>query len=98
MRAVKENALELDLVPYNEETKKGQLRHLVVRKGRATGEVMVVLVTKYPKLSKKEAIIELIREVEPNVTSIMQNVNTRNTNVIFGDETNVVWGKAVIED
>ncbi|TQR17701.1 23S rRNA (uracil(1939)-C(5))-methyltransferase RlmD [Psychrobacillus vulpis] len=98
LRAIKEKALELDLTPYNEETKKGQLRHLVVRKGRATGEVMVVLVTKHVKLSKKEDIIELIREVEPNVTSIMQNVNTRNTNVIFGDETNILWGKAVIED
>ena len=98
LRAVKAKALELDLIPYNEGTKKGQLRHLVVRKGRATGEVMVVLVTKHPKLSKKDAIIELIREVEPNVVSIIQNVNTRNTNVIFGDETNVLWGKAVIED
>ena len=98
LRAVKAKALELDLIPYNEDTKKGQLRHLVVRKGRATGEVMVVLVTKHPKLSKKDAIIELIREVEPNVVSIIQNVNTRNTNVIFGDETNVLWGKAVIED
>lgn len=98
MREVKENALQLDLIPYNEDTKKGQLRHLVVRKGRATGEVMVVLVTRHPKLSKKDAIIELIRKVEPNVTSIVHNVNKRNTNVIFGDETNTLWGKHVIED
>ncbi|WP_298470061.1 23S rRNA (uracil(1939)-C(5))-methyltransferase RlmD [uncultured Psychrobacillus sp.] len=98
MRAFKENALKLDLVPYNEDTKKGQLRHLVVRKGRATGEVMVVLVTRHPKLSKMEAIIELIREVEPKVTSIMQNINSKNTNVIFGDQTNLLWGKPTIED
>lgn len=98
MRAFKEHALELDLVPYNEDTKKGQLRHLVVRKGKATDEVMVVLVTKHPKLSKKEAIIELIKEVEPKVTSIMQNVNSKNTNVIFGDQTNLLWGKPTIED
>ncbi|MEK4085475.1 23S rRNA (uracil(1939)-C(5))-methyltransferase RlmD [Psychrobacillus sp. FSL K6-1415] len=98
LRAVKENALKLDLIPYNEETKKGQLRHLVVRKGRATGEVMVVLVTKHAKLSKQEEIIQFIREVEPNVKSIVHNVNNRNTNVIFGNETNVIWGKAVIED
>ncbi|WP_313893531.1 23S rRNA (uracil(1939)-C(5))-methyltransferase RlmD [Psychrobacillus sp.] len=98
LRAVKEKALDLDLMPYNEETRKGQLRHLVVRKARATGEVMVVLVTKYPKLSKQNEIIAFIQEVEPNVTSIIQNVNNRNTNVIFGDETNVLWGKAAIED
>ena len=59
---------------------------------------MVVLITKYPKLSKKDEIIAFIQEVEPNVTSIVQNVNNRNTNVIFGDETNILWGKAVIED
>ena len=98
LRAIKEKALELDLVPYNEDTKKGQLRHLVVRKGRATGEVMVVLVTKHPKLSKKNKIINFIQTIEPNVTSIIQNVNNRNTNVIFGNETNVIWGKSVIED
>lgn len=98
LRAVKENALKLDLIPYNEETKKGQLRHLVVRKGRATGEIMVVLVTKHAKLSKQDAIIQFIREVEPNVKSIVHNVNNRNTNVIFGNETNVIWGKPVIED
>lgn len=98
LRAVKENALKLDLIPYNEETKKGQLRHLVVRKGRATGEVMVVLVTKHTKLAKQDAIIEFIREVEPNVKSIVHNVNNKNTNVIFGNETNVLWGKPVIED
>lgn len=98
LRAVKENALKLDLVPYNEETKKGQLRHLVVRKGHATGEVMVVLVTKHAKLAKQEEIIQFIREVEPNVQSIVHNVNKQNTNVIFGNETNVIWGKAVIED
>lgn len=98
LRAVKENALKLDLIPYNEETKKGQLRHLVVRTGRATGEVMVVFVTKHAKLSKQDAIIEFIREVEPNVKSIVHNVNNRNTNVIFGNETNVIWGKPVIED
>lgn len=54
--------------------------------------------TKHPKLSKKEAIIELIREVEPKVTSIMQNINSKNTNVIFGDQTNLLWGKPTIED
>ena len=98
MRAIKAKALELDLIPYNEETKKGQLRHLMVRKGRATGEVMVVLITKHPRLSKKDEIIQLIREIEPKVTSIMHNINPKNTNVIFGDETILVWGKPTIED
>ena len=98
MHAFRDKAVELDLIPYSEETKKGQLRHLVVRKGRATGEVMVVLVTRHANLSKQEAIIDLIRSVEPKVASIVQNVNSRNTNVIFGDETKVLWGKAVIED
>ncbi len=98
MRVLKAKAVELDLNPYNEETKKGQLRHLMVRKGRATGEVMVVLITKHARLSKKNEIIQLIRDILPKVTSIMHNINPKNTNVIFGDETNLVWGKPTIED
>ena len=53
------------------------LRHLIVRKGRTTGEIMVVLVTRKKKFPQKDAVIELIKRVVPDVTSIMQNVNIR---------------------
>src|SRR5690606_9533788 len=83
---------------YNEHSHQGMLRHVVVRVGRATGEVMVVLVTKNRKFPQKNAVIELIRKLVPNVTSIVQNVNSEKTNVILGNETITLWGKESIED
>ncbi|MEC1179751.1 23S rRNA (uracil(1939)-C(5))-methyltransferase RlmD [Metasolibacillus meyeri] len=88
----------LGIRPYNEETHKGMLRHVVVRKGRATDEVMVVLVTTARKFPQAEAAVAKIRELLPNVTSIVQNINSQKTNVIFGDETVTLWGKDTIED
>lgn len=83
---------------YDEKTNRGMLRHLVVRKARATGELMVVLVTRTKKFPQKEEAIALIKRVVPEVTSIMQNVNSQKTNVIFGNETIVLDGKPFIVD
>lgn len=88
----------LGLRPYDEKSHQGMLRHVVVRKGRATGEVMVVLVTKSKKFPQASAVIEKIRALIPNVTSIVQNVNGEKTNVIFGNDTFTLWGKDTIED
>lgn len=96
--ALKYDLARLGVTPYDEKSHQGQLRHVVVRKGRATDEVMVVLVTKSAKLAEKDAVIGAIRERIPNVTSIVQNVNSEKTNVIFGDRTFTLWGEDVIED
>ncbi|WP_339196196.1 23S rRNA (uracil(1939)-C(5))-methyltransferase RlmD [Solibacillus sp. FSL R5-0449] len=88
----------LGVRPYDEKSHQGMLRHVVVRKGRATGEVMVVLVTKSKKFPQASAAIEKIRALIPNVTSIVQNINGEKTNVIFGNDTFTLWGKDTIED
>ena len=88
----------LGVRPYDEKSHQGMLRHVVVRKGRATGEVMVVLVTKSKKFPQASAAIEKICALIPNVTSIVQNVNGEKTNVIFGNDTFTLWGKDTIED
>lgn len=98
MAGLKKELEGLGVVPYNEETHQGMLRHVVVRVGRATGEVMVVLVTKKRKFPQKEKVVEGIRKLVPNVTSIVQNINADKTNVIFGNETIGLWGKETIED
>lgn len=98
MANLKKELEEIGLQPYNEHSHQGMLRHVVVRVGRATGEVMVVLVTKNRKFPQKNAVIELIRKLVPNVTSIVQNVNSEKTNVILGNETITLWGKETIED
>lgn len=98
MADVKGALQSLGVRPYNEETHSGSLRHVVVRKGFATNEVMVVLITKARKFPQAQAAVEKIRELIPHVTSIVQNVNAAKTNVIFGDETVTLWGKDAIED
>ncbi|MGR6898991.1 23S rRNA (uracil(1939)-C(5))-methyltransferase RlmD [Rummeliibacillus sp. BSL5] len=98
LEGLKPQLWKLGIKPYNEETEQGMLRHVVVRKARATEEVMVVLVTKKRKFPQAEEAVALIRKLIPNVKSIMQNINGENTNVIFGNETINLWGQDTIED
>lgn len=98
MATLKRALRKIGIHAYNEQTNRGLLRHVVIRKARATGEIMVVLVTRTKQLAQQEALIEVIKEVLPNVTSIVQNVNSQKTNVIFGNETIVLYGEPVIID
>lgn len=98
MSTLKHEMHALGLDAYDEKAHRGMLRHLIVRKGRATGEIMVVLVTLKKKFPQKQAVVDLIKRVVPEVTSIMQNVNPDKTNVIFGNETINLDGKSVIID
>ena len=88
----------LDVTAYNEQQHRGVLRHVVVRTARATGEAMVVLVTAQKKLPQRDAVIEAVRKAIPTATSIVQNINSAKTNVIFGNDTQTLWGKDTIED
>ncbi|WP_458120092.1 23S rRNA (uracil(1939)-C(5))-methyltransferase RlmD [Paenibacillus sp. Z6-24] len=95
---VKQIGSDLGIRPYNEESGEGLLRHVVVKVGFSTNEMMVVLVSNGERLPRKAEWIERIRAEMPAVVSICQNINTRQTNVIFGDETRVLWGSEVIHD
>lgn len=95
---VKQIGRSVGIRAYNEETGKGLLRHVVVKKAFRTGEMMLVLVTNGDSIPHLEAWIHGIREQIPHVTSICQNVNTKKTNVIFGDVIRVLWGSEVIYD
>ncbi|WP_308637851.1 23S rRNA (uracil(1939)-C(5))-methyltransferase RlmD [Paenibacillus silvisoli] len=95
---VKEIGRELGITAYNEETGRGLLRHVMTRVGFVSGDAMIVLITNGDRIPQVDRWVERIREAAPNVKSIVQNVNKRNTNVIFGDETRVLWGSEVIYD
>ena len=83
---------------YDEKTGKGLLRHVLIREGFTSGEIMVCLIVNAKSLPKEEQLCEtLIKEV-PAIASICLNVNLKDTNVIMGDETRVLWGKETIED
>ncbi|WP_172373259.1 23S rRNA (uracil(1939)-C(5))-methyltransferase RlmD [Sporosarcina jiandibaonis] len=98
MSTLKHEMHAMGIEAYDERTHRGMLRHLIVRKARATGELMVVLVTRSKKFPQKDAAIDLIKRVVPDVTSIMQNVNSEKTNVIFGNKTLLLYGKPFIVD
>ncbi len=98
VRRVKRIGRELGITAYNEETHQGLLRHVVVKVGFRTGEIMVVLVTNGETIPNERQWIERIRSDIAGVASICQNVNTQRTNVIFGDYTKVLWGRDVIYD
>nr|WP_159888498.1 23S rRNA (uracil(1939)-C(5))-methyltransferase RlmD [Paenibacillus puerhi] len=98
VRAVKQAAGSLGIRAYNEETGRGLLRHVVARYGFHTGEIMVVLVTNGESIPHRDELVGLIREAVPGVTSICHNINTQQTNVIFGERTLVLWGRDVIYD
>ena len=83
---------------YDDRKNSGILRTLMVRVGRATGEVQVVFITNSSKLPQKNALIREINQRMPQVVSIMQNVQSKKTSVIMGDETLHLWGKEAIEE
>lgn len=98
VRKVKDIGRKLGISAYDEEFGKGLLRHVVVKVAFRTGEMMVVLVTNGERIPYLDEWITEIRREIPSVTSICQNVNTKKTNVIFGDTTRTLWGNDVIYD
>ena len=96
--AVKKCACEFGLPPYNESQNEGVLRHVVIRIGFKTDQIMVIFVTKTPYLPHKKLLCQHLTSQFPNIKSIAHNVNPHVTNVIFGDETNTICGEDYIAD
>lgn len=98
IRVVKRICDELGIEAYHEEKHTGVLRNIMARFGKQTDELMIVLITKTEKLPHRQEIIDRIVTALPNVKSIVQNINSKRTNVILGDITTVLWGSDVIYD
>jgi 23S rRNA (uracil1939-C5)-methyltransferase len=84
--------------PYNEETGTGVVRHIMVRRGFKTGEVMVVLISNTREVPYIEEFIELISKNIKGIKSIIQNINSKKTNVILGESSRTLWGDNTITD
>ena len=82
---------------YDETTGQGLVRHILIRKGFTSGEIMVCLVINGKSLPKEDRLVSTLREI-PGMTSIWLNYNTKNTNVIMGTEGRVLWGQNTITD
>ena len=102
MEAVRAAAAACKYQPYNEDKGTGLLRHCLLRRGVATGQVMVVLVTAQPVLpGAKNFVRALLAEAEKRsvpVTTVVQNYNPRRTSVVLGEQEKVLYGKGFILD
>lgn len=99
LNAVKEWMKEYRVRAYNENIHKGTVRHVLIRTGYHTDEVMVCLVTK--KMLRKEAadgLVKAIQKLKINVASLVVNINKEDTNVILGKECITLYGRPYIED
>lgn len=83
---------------YDEDTGYGLLRHVLIRRGFSTGQVMVVLVLGSPVLPSKNNFVKALRELHPEITTIVINVNNKKTSMVLGDKETVIYGKGYIED
>lgn len=94
---IKEIAKELRISVYNEETGKGNLRHIYLRKGHYSGEICLCLVVKNNE-KKLKPLIDTITAEYKEIVSAVINVNPKDTNVILGEEEILVYGKREITD
>ncbi len=97
LEAVKAYMRECKVAPYDESTGTGLVRHVLVRYGFTTKEIMVCLIINGKKLPNQQVLVDKLCKME-GMTSISINVNTKNTNVILGDETYCIWGQPYITD
>jgi 23S rRNA (uracil1939-C5)-methyltransferase len=83
---------------YNEDTGYGLLRHVLIRRGFSSGQIMVVLVLGSPILPSKNNFVKALRKLHPEITTIVLNVNDKQTSMVLGEREIVLYGKGFIED
>ncbi len=83
---------------YDEDTGYGLLRHVLIRRGFSTDQIMVVLVLGSPVLPGKNNFVKALRKLHPEITTIILNVNDKKTSMVLGDRETVIYGKGYIED
>ena len=83
---------------YDEDSGYGLIRHVLVRRGFASGEIMVVLVVASPVFPSKNNFVKALRKVHPEITTIVLNVNDKHTSMVLGERDIVIYGKGFIRD
>ena len=83
---------------YNEDTCRGLMRHILIRKGMSTKQIMVVLVTAGPEFPHKNNFVAKLRQLHPEITTIIQNINDKTTTMVLGEKNKILYGNGYIED
>lgn len=98
IREVKGLLKSFKIKAYDEDTNYGLLRHVLVRKGYHSGEIMVVLVLTSPILPSKNNFVKALRKNHPNISTVVINVNDKKTSMVLGERNITIYGKGYIED
>lgn len=98
VESVRKAAAECRYTAYNEDRGTGLLRHVLIRRGAATGQLMVVLVTASSILPGSKNFVSALRKLCPSVTTVVQNINERSTSAVLGTQCKTLWGPGYIED
>ena len=98
IRTVTELIQSFKLWVYNEDTGRGLMRHILVRKGSSTKQIMVVLVTTALEFPHKNNFVAELRRRHPEITTIVQNINDNQTTMVLGDREKTLFGQGYIED
>lgn len=91
--SVRRLAKSFKIKAYDEDTGYGLLRHVLVRVGKATGQIMVVLVLGSPILPSKKNFVRELCKHYPEITTVILNVNNKRTSMVLGDKEQVLYGK-----
>lgn len=94
LKFIQENKIKV----YDEKINRGTFRHIIVKVGMTTGEVMCVLVTNEEKIRKEKELIQGLKERFLEIKTIVKNINNKNTNVILGSKNMILYGDGYIED
>ncbi|MEM9537303.1 MAG: 23S rRNA (uracil-5-)-methyltransferase RumA, partial [Cyanobacteria bacterium P01_E01_bin.45] len=94
LQTVKQDLQSTDWPAYNERNQKGELRHLGLRIGRRTGQLLITLVAKTDRLPGLDTLAKVWMQTIPNLQGVCLNINPKRTNAIFGRETQLVAGHA----
>ncbi|MFT8425038.1 MAG: 23S rRNA (uracil(1939)-C(5))-methyltransferase RlmD [Liquorilactobacillus sp.] len=98
IKAVRDILRKFMISAYDEKTHKGVVRHVIVRRGYYSHEVMVVLVTRAKKIPESDMIVDEIMKTCPDVRTVVQNINQEKTNVILGKTEKILAGDGRIND
>lgn len=96
--SIREMLKSFKIKPFDEDTGIGLMRHILVKVGFASKQIMVVLVTSSPIFPGKNNFIKSLLQKHPEITTVVQNINDRDTSMILGDYEKVIYGKGFIED
>ncbi|WP_432667177.1 23S rRNA (uracil(1939)-C(5))-methyltransferase RlmD [Wukongibacter baidiensis] len=98
IKSIRELMKSFKMRPFDEDTGQGFLRHILIKTGFTSGQIMVVLVVSKLIFPSKNNFVKALLKKHPEITTIVMNVNNRRTSVVLGNTEKVLYGKGFIED